>query len=140
MKKVLSVVLCTFILFAIGCNKTSNLEVKKDTTKKTDNDKYKIRDNYLETIQKQFPDDIFVAGMDLDNEPHNAQISVNYKGNKEKTLLKMAEIFKASEDFYKTQKVEYVYFDSIDNRNNDKGKHILHLENNKYVVKESTIQ
>ncbi|NFE93723.1 hypothetical protein [Clostridium botulinum] len=144
MKKILSVLLCTLFIFLIGCgdkkNSTSLKEITSETANTNVEDKNKIRDNYLETIQKQFPNDIFVAGMNLNSNPYNAELGVNYQGNSKKTMIKIAEILKVSEEFFKTQKVEYVYFTSMDDKMNDKGKLTLHLENCTYELKESTIQ
>ncbi|WP_252242926.1 hypothetical protein [Clostridium sp. ZS2] len=141
MKKILSILLCTLTLFLVGCgNKTSTTSSKEVINANTNvEDKNKIRDNYLESIQKQFKD-IFVAGVDLENAPYNAQIGVNYKDNKEKTMKEMAEILTTSEDFFKTQNIEYVYFSAMDDKMNDKGKLTLHLENDKYELKENTIK
>lgn len=104
-----------------------------------DEDIDKIRDNYIESIRKLYPD-IFTVGVNLYNEPHSAEIGVTYQGNEKETMKKMVEIFKSSEDFYKTQKIEKIYFSSMNDSLEDMGYVYLQLQGDEYKIIDTTLE
>lgn len=118
----------------------NNGSIKSKNASKTDKlDSTTIEANYKKTIKDQFPE-VLSIGIDLSSEPHTVKIAVNYQGDSSKTMKNMAEIQVFSERFFKAQKIEYLYFDAIENKTIDKGSLNFHFENNKYEMKDITLK
>lgn len=148
MKRVIVSIVCLILSCSmLGCGKKTEEQLTNDTTNNVadkviinyDEETDKIRDNYIESIQKLYPD-IFIVGINLYNEPHSAEIGVNYQGSEEETMKKMVEILKSSEDFYKTQKVEKIYFSSTNDSMEDMGYVHLELQGDEYKITDATLK
>lgn len=148
MNRVIASILCLILSCSIlGCGGGTEDQPKNDTTNNLadkviinyDEDIDKIRDNYIESIRKLYPD-IFTVGVNLYNEPHSAEIGVTYQGNEKETMKKMVEIFKSSEDFYKTQKIEKIYFSSMNDSLEDMGYVYLQLQGDEYKIIDTTLE
>ncbi|CAG9702567.1 exported hypothetical protein [Clostridium neonatale] len=148
MKRIIISILCLILSCSIlGCGDKTEGEIKNDKTNNVadkviinnNEETDKIRDNYIESIQKLYPD-IFLAGVNLYNDPHTVEIGVNYQGSEEETMKKMVEIFKSSEDFYKTQKIEKIYFSSMNDSMEDMGYVHLELQGEEYKIIDTTLK